>query len=417
MVNIRCREDTGKLFFDFHYRSVRCREYTTLDDSKANRKRMKQVAAKIDADITLGTFEYGNYFPNSKRVAQFGEEDAIAQNAADPNSPTFSEFVEIWKPEVEIGWRNSTRAGNESILQRYLLPEFGDKKVSDISKAEVLSFRAAIAKLPGRNGNDTLSPKTINLIVGFLTMILTEAADRYQFINPVQNIKRLKNPRKDIEPFTLEEVQKILAHVRSDYRDYFTVRFFTGMRTGEVHGLKWSRLDWDARQILVRETVQQGRVEYTKTDGSQREIDMSSLVERALRTQFAVTGKQQYVFSSRDGNPLDTNNVTNRIWYPLLHYLDLPLRRPYNCRHTAATLWLASGENPEWIARQMGHTTTEMLFRVYSRYVPNLTRRDGSAFDNFVTSAMNGGVDAQVNRPDYHGSANKSTFATQEDRT
>ena len=50
-------------------------------------------------------------------------------------------------------------------------------------------------------------------------------------------------------------------------------------------------------------------------------------------------------------------------------------------RHTAATLWLAAGESPEWIARQMGHTTTEMLFRVYSRYVPNLTRQDGSAFD------------------------------------
>ena len=56
----------------------------------------------------------------------------------------------------------------------------------------------------------------------------------------------------------------------------------------------------------------------------------------------------------------------------------------YHCRHTAATLWLAAGENPEWIARQMGHTTTEMLFRVYSRYVPNLTRKDGSAFERLL---------------------------------
>jgi integrase len=54
-------------------------------------------------------------------------------------------------------------------------------------------------------------------------------------------------------------------------------------------------------------------------------------------------------------------------------------------RHTAATLWLASGEAPEWIARQLGHTTTEMLFRVYSRYVPNLTRNDGSAMDRLLT--------------------------------
>ena len=46
-----------------------------------------------------------------------------------------------------------------------------------------------------------------------------------------------------------------------------------------------------------------------------------------------------------------------------------------------AVIWLAAGENPEWVARQLGHSTTEMLFRVYSRYIPNVTRRDGSAFE------------------------------------
>jgi len=68
----------------------------------------------------------------------------------------------------------------------------------------------------------------------------------------------------------------------------------------------------------------------------------------------------------------------------LLEKLSLRKRRQYQTRHTAATLWLAAGENPEWIARQMGHTSTEMLFRVYSRFVPNLTRQDGSAFERLV---------------------------------
>lgn len=67
----------------------------------------------------------------------------------------------------------------------------------------------------------------------------------------------------------------------------------------------------------------------------------------------------------------------------------------YQTRHTAATLWLGAGENPEWIARQMGHTTTEMLFRVYSRYVPNLTRQDGSAFERLIMQS--GGVTSESN--------------------
>ena len=87
---------------------------------------------------------------------------------------------------------------------------------------------------------------------------------------------------------------------------------------------------------------------------------------------------------TREYGPLEHANVTKRVWYPLLAHLDLRKRSPYQTRHTAATLWLAAGENPEWIARQMGHSSTEMLFRVYSRFVPNLTRQDGSAFERML---------------------------------
>ena len=76
----------------------------------------------------------------------------------------------------------------------------------------------------------------------------------------------------DVDPFSLQDVQSILATVRADYRNYFTVRFFTGMRTGEVHGLKWRYVDFERRLIRVRETVVLGEDEYTKTDGSQRDI-------------------------------------------------------------------------------------------------------------------------------------------------
>ena len=74
-----------------------------------------------------------------------------------------------------------------------------------------------------------------------------------------------------------------------------------------------------------------------------------------------------FVFCSGAGTPMDHKNVTRRVWYPILRHLNLPRRRPYQTRHTAATLWLGAGENPEWIARQMGHSTTEMLFQAAAR--------------------------------------------------
>jgi integrase len=261
--------------------------------------------------------------------------------------------------------------------------------VSSIRREDILDFRSQLAKVPGRKSQN-LSARRINAIVLGLRQILNEAADRYNFTTPGQRVKPLKIKRQDIAPFTLDEVNLILKTIRADYRDYFIVRFFTGMRTGEIHGLKWKYIDFKNRQILIRETLVRDEMEEEgKTDLSIREIFMSDVVYEALFRQREMTFKHsEFVFCNAFGKPHNLNNLTNRIWYPILRHLGFELRRPYTTRHTAATLWLAAGENPEWIARQMGHATTEMLFRVYSRYVPKLTRNDGSDFNRLLSGAV-----------------------------
>ena len=220
-----------------------------------------------------------------------------------------------------------------------------------------------------------------------LRMIFDEATERFEFNTPFRNIKPLKVQTTDVEPFSLEEVQLILTKVRPDFRDYFLIRFFTGMRTGEVDGLQWKYVDIDQRQILIRETVVQGKVSSTKNMGSKRIIEMSAPVAEAFkRLKEDSLPNTKFVFTNKVGKPLEHRNVTQRVWYPLLDKLSLNRRNPYQTRHTAATLWLAAGESPEWIARQMGHSTTRMLFTIYSRYVPNLTRQDGSAIDRLLAA-------------------------------
>lgn len=377
-----------KLYFDFRIRGQRCREYTALDDTISNRNRMKKVLKKLEADIALGSFNYGAFFPGSKNAEKFSG-GSVRPKPVPSETPFFADYVETWFEQMKIGWRRSHIATMRSTLDRHLIPYFGAQEVSRIQKSDVKTFRASLSKIKGRGGNTSLSAKTINRIIQILGQVLAEAADDFDFNNPVDKIKRLKQQRVDIEPFSFQEVKLILASVRDDFRDYFTVRFFSGMRTGELHGLKWKYVDFERRQILVRESWIRGESEYTKTDGSQREIEMSQPVYDALQHQRISTGTlSEFVFCTSTGEPLDTDNVTNRVWYPLLRYLGLEKRRPYQTRHTAATLWMSAGENPEWVARQLGHSDTTMLFRVYSRYIPNLTRQDGSAFDNLVCAAM-----------------------------
>lgn len=403
MGSIRAVKETGKLFFDFRFQSKRCREYTTLKDTVLNKRKLDKVLKSIEKEIEAGTFEYQNYFPNSKNLTLFNQNTLVVtpavQLVADQvDTPTFKEFAEIWVSESEVGWRRSHKTTQMGIINGHLLPEFSDKNVSQITKAEILAFRASLAKVPGRKDNG-LSPKRMNSIMGPLRQILNEAADRYEFNTPYRNIKLLRVPKSDVQPFTLDEVNLIITSVRPDYKNYYTVRFLSGMRTGEIDGLKWKYIDFEKRQILVRETIVAGKEEYTKTDGSQREIHMSQPVYNALKEQESATKQlSKSVFCRSTGNPVDHTNVTKRIWYPLLRNLDLEKRRPYQTRHTAATLWLAAGENPEWIARQMGHSSTEMLFRVYSRFVPNLTRQDGSAFERLLTAKLTHGDTQNVEK-------------------
>jgi len=382
MGSVRVRKTTGKLFIDFRYQGRRCREQTLLEDTPANQKKLAQLLQRIEAEITLDSFDYGQYFPNSTMSQKLALHKAHSEKAG--NTPLFNIFSKTWLDEMRIQWRASQYDTVNNVLDKHLDPEFKNREIGTITKADILSFRSSLAELPGHGGS-SLSASRINHIMTPLRMILNEAADRYNFVSPYRGIKSLKVPKTNVQPFSLDEVWLILAGVRDDFKNYYTTRFFTGMRTSEIHGLRWKNVDFTNRQILVYEAWVKDKMELTKNDGSHREINMSQLVFNALREQYIATGKADYVFCNRKGQPLNNANLTDRVWYPLLRNLNLDKRRPYQTRHTAATLWLASGESPEWIARQMGHSTTEMLFRVYSRYVPNLTRNDGSAFERLLT--------------------------------
>jgi len=378
MGSIRPRKETGKLFIDFRYRGSRCREQTLLDDTPVNRRRLKKLLDKIESDISIGTFDYAGTFPNSPHAKKFAKESEQLNGA-----PLFSEFVEEWWEENAFRWKRSGVKNMRSTLDKHLLPTFGSLAINSISKGDVLKFRARLAELPGR-GDKTLSNKRINNIMQPLKSILDEAAERFGFPSPFRSIKRLPVNKADVNPFSLAEVMRFLEQIRPDYRNYFTVRFFTGLRTGEIDGLRWKNIDFERGLIYVREAFTYGAMDTTKT-GNERDVQMSAMVRDALLAQRQLTiGISEFVFCNRDGKQLDQANVTKRIWYPTLARLGMEKRRPYQTRHTAATLWLAAGENPEWVARQLGHASTQMLFQTYSRYIPNATRQDGSAFESLI---------------------------------
>ena len=106
MASIRVREKTGKLFLDFRVQGQRCREQTALDDTPANRRKLEVVLKKIEAEITLLTFNYAQYFPASANAKKF-ERSLSAETPTDAGTPLFEQFGELWLTEMQIQWRKS----------------------------------------------------------------------------------------------------------------------------------------------------------------------------------------------------------------------------------------------------------------------------------------------------------------------
>ncbi len=182
--------------------------------------------------------------------------------------------------------------------------------------------------------------------------------------------------------------------------------FWTGARPNELAALKWGDVDWTRATFRVRAGRYRGVESTPKTLGGIRDVDMLPPVAEATKMQKAQQAaiclklglgapeaSCDYVFTGPRGGLLKPNFVRDYVWYPTLKNTGLRRRTMYQTRHTFASNALAAGEAPSWVAQMLGHTSPEMLFTVYARYIPNRTRRDGSAFASRMSESAT--VDAQ----------------------
>jgi hypothetical protein len=172
--------------------------------------------------ISAGSFVYGKFFPGSALAARFNAppasdlgavaskaqtEVAAAAATAASSTPTFRDFVTTWLAEHQIEWRRSHIKVLNSTLNGHLLPTFGDKPVGAITKSDVLVFRSKLGEKPGRTG-EKLSAKRINNILAVMRQVMADAADSHRFVSPLATVKPLKVRKSDVQPFTLEEVDR-----------------------------------------------------------------------------------------------------------------------------------------------------------------------------------------------------------------
>ena len=269
-----------------------------------------------------------------------------------------------------VSWRRY-----KMILENQLIPAFGGIQVKKLTAGKVRDWVYQKSL--------TTKRKTINNILCPFKIALDDAVmDGLIEVNPVRkinldNIIAATSRKSDFkpDPFSKEERARLLGEVTGQIRNLFQFAFYTGLRTGELIGLKWEKIDLVARTIVVDESLVEGAQGALKTAnkgvGSRTVLLLDPALE-ALHAQRPLTQMaDEYVFH----NPFTKthwagDNQLRRVgWIPAFKKSGVRYRNPYQTRHTYAHIMIRQNENIWWIANQMGHTGIEMLNRHYGGWM------------------------------------------------
>ncbi len=311
-----------------------------------------RLAAEIRERIRHGTFSMAEYFPASG-------------TAGDPI--TVGSHLDTWLGAQRI--EASTRAGYSSAV-RFWKAAIGNKALRSLKTSDALTVLAARPDLSG---------KTVNNYVSVLREAMALAVvDHLMPDNPALHIARAKHQKPPVDPFTPAETQAILADMRAHYPDqvvnYTAMKFYTGMRTSESFGLRWTNVDLASGYILVSEGVVRGEEKATTKTNSARRIKLNSLALAAVTAQKAHTllAAGHVFHDPRYGERWSDERAYRRsYWAPTLKRLGIRYRPPYNTRHTYATLMLMAGMKPGFCAGQMGHGV-DLFLRTYAKWIPDV---------------------------------------------
>jgi integrase len=377
------RVKSGRLFFDFSWRGIRCKEYTGLPDTAENRQRCEQKIRVVERETARGTFDYRHHFPRGSRLYLFHPELRSRDGAA----VTFGDYIREWQrqrsPILSDGrvvrdadLHPSTWIHDGSVVKR-LVAALGMLRLTEITPAHCNALRRAIID-DGRSG------KTAANTLGLLHKALTDAVEEGLLErNPVLHAssRKLQRSRRaqrlTANPLRPDEVARFLENVPEWYRDFYTVWFHTGWRSSEIVAIRFGWLDFRRQTASLRRgrMPRLGGLEAEPKTGP-REVDCSyapeifSAFER-LRQSSEASGPEDFVFTSPAGRPLSQEWLNRDVWRTTLERADISRRGQYCIRDTFITLALSAGEDPGWVAQVCG-TSEEMIFRHYRRWIPGL---------------------------------------------
>ena len=364
---VTVREFTAgdRLQIAFSWAGAQCREL--LPPCAINKSSIQRAASlrdEVRRKIGDGTFDYAAYFPDSPKAKAQEADSTLMQFM-------LAEQLATYKKQVENSQMSpATYVGYAKAITGERMRAWHGKKLREVTPSALREWISTM---------DCTSKAIRNLLIPLRSVFEDALNDGLIDFNPFERIalaKLIKQTAKAsdyvIQPFTADERQTLLGACRSDELPMMQFWFSTGRRPGELQALEWRHIDWDKRTARIELNQVAGVVKAPKTAAGIRNVELNAGAMDALRLQQPMSSMRgtRIWLNPRNAEPWSTDaQIRKTLWVPLCKRAGVDYRNPYQVRHTYASARLTAGQNPWYVAQQLGQEDVEMVYRTYGKFI------------------------------------------------
>jgi integrase len=366
---------------------------------------MWELAVDLEPDPTTGRRRrVYKVFRGSRKEAERAlsklVQAADSEPAVDPSRETVGAYLERWlRDYVQANVAPKTRMYYTQVVRQHIVPRLGKKKLQqlrsvDIVEAERFWLEEGWLRTATQRG---LSAKSVANMHRILHLALRHAVDwKLLAVNPIEGVKPPRWERKEQAWLDLEQAQALVHHLESTPAGTAVLlKLSTGLRMGELLGLRWREIDLNARSIALQQQLQwldgHGYVMRTvKSHRSRRPVSIDADLVDVLRTHKARQNEvrlqagdlwqpSDLVFANELGKFLTPDQV-RRALFRALRDAGLPRIRPHDLRHTHASVLLRLRTPMKVVQERLGHSSYAITADIYSHVAPDLQEQAAGVF-------------------------------------
>lgn len=367
-VKIREFKTERRLQIAFSFRGIECRELLPPRPITQTAATLAGgLRAEILRKISEGTFHYAEYFPDSPRAKQFdvaGKRIMVrALLTAQLESYERQVKNKTLSPSTFEGYAKAINSERMKYWDTVALGEATPSKLRDWI-----------------GGMGTTAKAARNLLTPLRSVFEDALNDDLIEFNPFERIalgKLLRQSSKasdyEVDPFTQAERDALLKAARADELPMMQFWFATGLRPGELMALRWDRIDWVGSKVRIDLNLVSKTEKGPKTEAGIRDVNLNPAAIAALLAQKPASflANAHVWLNPRTSTAWEADaQIRKTLWQPLCTRAGVRYRNPYQVRHTFASSLLTAGENPWYVASQLGHVDVQLVFKVYGKFIP-----------------------------------------------